>query len=331
MLGMSIAIPFPSVQPAGYEWFGDEPEFEPARHLALETPNEIVMLADLGYDEAEIATKATSVACSSPFRVLSDEGAEIMLSVGRRLLEFARRAGDRIERMTRGGCYRSRWLRDLCISPELSDHMAGIYGVDVAPHAMPLHLGHVNYEPTKLSEAVDKWHHDTLPLDFVMMVTNPAQLNGGQFEWFHGTKHEMALMREQGKPMPMDRVMAPDFPGPGYAIALHGDMVIHRGAPLETLGERITMVNGYVAMDSKSDEQSRSRDLIMVDDHQALYTEWAKFAAWRAQSRLATLIDELPFGTNPAQVIAELEASVADVQRAIADMLAGEVPPEHYE
>ena len=102
------------------EWFDDEPAFDPERHLRLEEPEEVVMLADLGYDQAEIATKATPVAASSPFRILSDEGATVMLDVARRLRSFARPAGNRIERMSRGGCYRSRWLRDLCTSPDVS-------------------------------------------------------------------------------------------------------------------------------------------------------------------------------------------------------------------
>ena len=55
----------------------------------------------------------------------------------------------------------------------------------------------------------------------------------------------------------------------GYAIALHGDMVVHRAAPLVKLKERISMVNGYVALDTTVDEQSRTADLIIVDDHGA--------------------------------------------------------------
>ena len=34
------------------------------------------------------------------------------------------------------------------------------------------------------------------------------------------------------KRIPPERIVAPDFGGPGYAIALHGDMVVHRGGPL---------------------------------------------------------------------------------------------------
>ena len=79
-----MAVPFPSTQPVGYEWFDGEPAFDPERHLHLEEPDEVVMLAELGYGRDEIATKATAVGASSPFRMLSDEGAAAMLEVARR-------------------------------------------------------------------------------------------------------------------------------------------------------------------------------------------------------------------------------------------------------
>lgn len=327
---MAIAVPFPDLQPPGYAWFDGEPTFDPAQHLQLEAPAEIVMLADLGYDEAEIATKATPVAASSPFRILSDEGAEIMLDLARRLRSFSAAAGDRIESMTRGGCYRSRWLRDLCISQEVTSHLEAIYGIEIAPHAMPVHLGHINYEPSRIDTAIDKWHHDTLPLDFVMTVTDPALVAGGRFEYFLGTKHEAAALAAEGKTPPPERTVAPDFPGPGYAIALHGNMVVHRAGPLDELTERISMVNGYVAMDRARDEQSRSADLIVVDDANALFAEWAKFAAWRTHGRLGTLIDDLAFDADPEVIAGQLERAVADVNQAIAEMRAGARELEHY-
>ncbi len=323
-------MPFPKAQPAGYEWFDDEPCFDPARHLQLEEPSEVVMLADLGYDREEIKAKATPVAASSPFRILSDEGAAVMLAVARRLRGYARPAGNRIERMSRGGCYRSRWLRDLCISPEVSDHLERVYGTAIAPHPMPVHLGHINYEPSRIDAAIDKWHHDTLPLDYVMAVTNPALVPGGRFEYFLGTKHEATALAAQDRTPPPERVVAPEFDGPGYAIALHGDMVVHRAAPLAELAERISMVNGYIALDTSRDDQSRTADLIIVDDHESLWTEWAKTAAWRAHGRLQSLIDGLEFTSDRDSAVAALEAAVGDVQRAIDEMRAGERMTEHY-
>ncbi len=324
-------VPFPDHLPPGYDLLPDEPVFDPDRHLALEEPAEVVTLSDLGYPADVIATKATAIAASSPFRVLSDEGARVMLETARRLRAFVRPAADRIERTVRGGCYRSRWLRDFCLSDDVTAHLATIYGAAIAPHPMPHHLGHLNYEPSTVDTAVDKWHHDTLPLDYVLTVTDPATTPGGRFEYFLGTKDQAADLSARGERPPADRVVAPVFAGPGHAIALHGDMVVHRGGPLTAQAERITMVNGYVALDPGRDEQSRSADLIGVDDPACLYPEWAKFAAWRARGRLDRLIADLDFTDDVDAVTMQLEAAVADVDRAIAEMRAGARQAAHYE
>ena len=328
---MSVSVPFPSVQPPGYVWLTDEPTFDAERHLQLEAPEHITMLADLGYTEEEIATKATAVACSSPFRLLSDEGAEIALETARRLREFATRAGERIERVVRGGCYRSKWLRDLALSPEVAQHMGAIYGIDVTPHAMPLHLAHLNYEPSTLENSIDKWHHDTLPLDYVLAITDPAKVAGGRFEYFVGTKDEAEELAARGETPPVERRIAPEFLGPGYAIALHGNMVVHRASELDEMCERISMVNGYVATNTTLDAQSRSRDLMNIDPPEVLYAEWAKYSAWRSQSRLAQLIDSLEFTSDKDAVVAELEHAIEDVQKTINEMNDGVKPIHHYE
>jgi len=289
------------------------------------------MLTDLGYQLDEIATTATPLAFSTPFRILSDEGAAVLLDTARRLRAFQTNGRDRIENMVRGGCYRSRWLRDLCLSSEVTEMMAEVYGAAVAPHTMPLHLGHLNYEPASLGDAVDKWHHDTLALDYVMMVSDPTTLPGGRFEIFLGTKHDAATLAAAGKRPPTDRVLVPDFPGPGWAIALHGNMVVHRGAPLDSAAERITMVNGYVSLDRSCDDQSRSRDLVGVDDPALLATEWTRHAAWRGVGRLQKLVDDLPFGIDNERAADRLEEAITDVQQAIRDLRADPIPTEHYE
>ena len=289
------------------------------------------MLADLGYTDEDIAGKATPVAASAPFRMLSDEGTAVMLDIARTLRSFVKPAGDRIENALRGACYRSRWLRDLCISQEVSSHLEAIYGTEIAPHPMPVHLGHMNFEPKEIDTAIDKWHHDTLPLDYVLMVTDPKSTKGGDFEYFVGTKAEAAELAAAGKTPPPERTIAPEFAGPGYAIALHGDMVVHRAGPLLELDERISMVNGYVALDTALDEQSRNIDLIAVDDPEVLWTEWAKMAAWRSQGRLAALVEELPFTSDRERVVKELEAAIADANRAVVEIRAGSVDQiAHY-
>jgi len=314
-----IAVPFPSEVPGGYEWFTDEPKFDPKLHLALEKPQTTISLAELGYDSDVIKTKASTVAASSPFRILSDEGAKVLLDVARKLRSHAISC-ERIENMVRGGCYRSRFLRDLCVDQSINELMCDIYDVDVAPHTMPVHLGHMNFSPSDLNKAVDKWHHDTLPLDYVMMVSDPKSLSGGEFEYFLGTKDEVEQITASGNSLPNDRIVAPNFPGPGYAIALHGDMVVHRGAPLKAPGERISMVNGYVAMDTSGDDQHRHIDLTLVDDPESLYAEWAKHSAWRASNRLNHLINTIDFSSDYKSIASQLEAAVKDVTDTVDEM-----------
>jgi len=326
-----LPLAFPEVQPPGYEWFENEPTFDPSLHLDPQPPEDVVMLADLGYEEDDIAPTASPVAFSSPFKVLSDEGAAILLDVARRLRPYGARARERIENMVRGGCHRSRWLRDLCLAPEVTELLSSIYRTEVAPHSMPVHLGHLNYEPTRVGEAVDKWHHDTLPLDYVMPVTDPRTLPGGRFEVFLGTKTEAAELAASGERPPADRVMAPDFGGPGWAVAIHGNMVVHRGGPLTEAAERITMVNGYVALDRSRDDQSRSQDLVGVDDPAVLPTEWVRHAAWRGVGRLEDLLATVPYGIDQATAAGLLEHAVADIQRTIREMRTEPPPIEHYE
>ncbi len=327
----NAAVPFPTELPTGYEWFDDEPAFDPAKHLALEMPDSIRYLSEFGYSEEEMAVVASPVAVSSPFRVLSAEGANVLLQVARNLRQHAISC-ERIENMVRGGCYRSRFLRDLCIDSSLTQLMCDVYQTDVAPHTMPLHLGHMNFSPDDLSRAVDKWHHDTLPLDIVMMVTDPKTLDGGQFEYFVGTKKEMDALAADGKTPPRDRVEAPPFHGPGYAIALHGNMVVHRGASLNKPGERISMVNGYVSMDTSREDQHRHKDLTLVDDPEALYAEWARHAAWRARNRLDSLLDTLEFSPDRVAVAKQLDEAIADVKQAVEEMSdLGEHQMHHYE
>ncbi len=317
----AAAMEFPRSLPAGYEPIGTEPAFDSARHLSLEMPDRIIRLAELGYGTADIAACPTDLAITGPFRLLSEEGVAALYEVSKQLERNAISC-DRIERMVRGGVYRSRFLRDLCLAPELTAFLSALCGTPVAPHTLPHQLGHLNFQPREVGRNVDRWHHDTLGLDFVLPVTDPTKLRGGEFQYFHGTVQEAAALKQIGTEIPAERAVSVAFPGPGYAVLQQGNMVVHRAKALETPSERITMVNGYVFLDVDYADPTDFGQLRLVDPADAINTEWTRHKAWLAREKLARLVEELPFTADRDVLIAALRRSVADVQAAIEDLQA---------
>ena len=166
---------FPSSKPAGYGRVEGDLEFDAIEHLALEFPSQRISLKELGYHTDEIKECATEFAVSSPAQLLSSAGVEACIQVSRELKQYTR-ACERVENMVRGGVYRSDFLRGLCTSKVVTEYMSDVFGIKVAPHSMPSQLGHLNFAPSDINKAVDKWHYDTLELDYIMMVTDPTQI-----------------------------------------------------------------------------------------------------------------------------------------------------------
>lgn len=297
--------------PDGFEVLKDEPEFNPARHLALEIPDIVESLSDFGYDDEVIASCPSDFAVTSVFRVLSDEGAACLRAVCDQLEAFTT-SNARIERNVRGGAYRSRFLRDLCLSPEVTDFMSHIAKVPLAPHSITHQLGHLNYNPEQVGKNVDKWHVDTLRYDYVMFVTDPQSVKGGAFQYYRGTKEEVAALKAEGKALAQDKIISPDMPGPGYAVLQQGNMVVHQAKGLEEEGKRITMVNGYVAADPQIEDYSRYDQLSLVDPAHIVTAEYARHETLRAHQ----LIHQAGFDQNKQIYINHLKEAARRLEKA---------------
>ena len=112
-------------------------------------------------------------------------------------------------------------------------------------------------------------------------------------------------------------------------------MVVHRGGPLRRAGERISMVNGYIATDVRVDDQTRNLDLFHVDEPQTLGREWARYAAWRSRRRLDLLISDIDnVGPDAAgrsvDVVQRLVHATSDANTAIADLQRTDRPEIHH-
>jgi len=187
--------------------------------------------------------------------------------------------------------------------------------VDLLPHTIPHQMGHLNYAPDKIGENVDKWHVDTLRYDYVMFVTDPKKNEGGAFQYYRGTKHEVAALRKAGKPLDPAKVVSPTMPGPGYAIMQQGNMVVHQAKGLTAPGERITMVNGYIPKDPHFPDFTRYDQLRFADPEEVVTAEYSRHIAIQGQRMLDDVFGKDGFSSN--------RYGYADRLEAVAAMLKG--------
>ncbi len=312
-------LPFPATAPDGFPPLQDEPVFNAERHLQIEMPDHIYSLADLGYSAAEIATCPTPFGATSVFRILSDEGAAAMLEVAE-MLEAFTTSNARIARNVRGGAYRSKFLRDLCLCPEVTTAMSEICGIPLLPHTIPHQLGHLNYNPETVGENVDKWHVDTLRIDYVMFVTDPKSVQGGEFQYYQGTKDEFLAQKKSGAPLDETKIVSPSMPGPGYAILQQGNMVVHRAKGLSAPGKRITMVNGYVPQDIRFPDFSCYDQLVQVDPPHVASSEFTRHVQWMTRERLSADLAGFTFSDDKDGMADSLKAHACALDQT-ADLL----------
>lgn len=309
-----------------------EPAYDPDRHLALQKPDRVWRLRDFGYDRDAIARCASPVAITAPFRLLSEEGVAAVQAVTRALkARCSRIAGNRVPTHLAGGVYRSRFLRDFCRCPRVAAFLSEIAETPLAPHSMPSQQVYVNYQPEDIRKAVDAWHFDSVGFDYVLMVSDPAAIEGGRFQFFRGTREEAARalgLETAALPfgshgeLPPERVEEADFPGPGYALFQQGCMVVHRASRLLGSGERITMVPCYVSRDPAYPDPTNTARMPNYGEP-GILTELARHAAWLAGGKLEALARDLPFSDDPAAVARALREAIADVERVVGHIEAG--------
>ncbi len=323
-------LAFPAAHPQGYPTLKDEPEFDARKHLAIELPSQTTSLSDFGYPDDEIAECPTDLAITSTFRILSPEGAACLLEVAR-LLEPHARSVERISRMVRGGAYQSKFLRDFCSSPVLAEAMSNICRTPLLPHTIPHQLGHLNYNPEKVGENVDKWHVDTLRIDFVLFVTDPNSVEGGEFEYFRGTKTEVENLKRAGMPLPAEKIVQAELPGPGYAVLQQGNMVVHRAKALSAPGERITLVNGYVPRDVGFPDFTRFDQLALADPEHIAASEYSRHITWMGREALDARLNDFHFSADRQAMASELEDIASILSNAARNLRSSEkAKMEHF-
>lgn len=326
---MKTTLPFPADKPAAYLRLRGEPRFDAERHLALESPARTVSLADLGYDAPTIAARPSALGLTCAFRILSAEGVAAMQDLATRMKtnrnDSAATGENRLGSYLRGAGYRSQFVRDFCECPQLLAHLSAIAGVALARHALPSVACGINYAPEDVTRAIDTWHVDSVSFDAVILLTDPASFQGGEFQYFRGTQAEgEAILGGSGvrgstRELPADRVATMEFPAAGYGFLQQGDMVFHRACRLLAPAERTTLLPSFVALGGGD---CTNVDSLRRWADPGMPAELARFEAHRARGKLAALIDGLPLDAPAAAIAAAIDAAVGDLNGYAADLRA---------
>ncbi len=319
---MGQTLPFPKQRPPDYIKLESEPVFDASRHLALEAPETIIKLSELGYSEAEIKDCPSDYGVSSAFRILSDEGVAAMREICLKMYDNRNvSVGTGVNRLgsyVRGAGYRSQFIKDFCDSPELSEHLSRLAEVSLARHSVPAVACGVNYAPEDVTKAVDTWHTDSVAFDIVMLMSDPSALEGGEFQYFRGTKSEgqalLGIAGEEGRDtdLPSDRVVTVPFPGPGYGFMQQGNMIFHRACRLKYKAERITMIPSFVVSPAEAVDGTNSINMAGWDDP-GLPAELTRHEAWRAAARLDKLVDNVSLHDDATQLGDQIDHAIGSL------------------
>lgn len=330
---------FPQQPPAGYEYLAEEPPFVPESHLRLEVPHGSLTLSDLGYSDAFKANYGSPLAVTEPFRVLSDEGLTAIRGIIDQLEPYVRRnpEGKGVPSKMRGTAYRSQFIRDFCLSEELVGFLSSVGGMDLVPTSYPHELAQLNFPPVDSSKPIVGWHHDKNAFVLVLMLHDPAEVEGGDLQYFDGTRYEGYDLLATGEDIPSERQVVPQFPGAGYGVLMQGSTLLHRATPLQAPGDRISMVTSYDTRDVSYPDPNRmyfvtggfgASDPNSSLERRYRYVEYARHMAWRSSGKLANFIDNVPWTDDREQIVDELRKAVADAQAAIEMLERGDITRE---
>jgi len=301
--------------PPGYEPVASDRPWDPA-FVEIVPPERVDLLADWGPD-APGPTALSPVAITSPFRFLTEEAVAILQAICTELGESAG-SDARIAKRTRGGIYRSAFLRGMYEDPRILAFLRELAQAPLEPHPVSHHAVHINYAPDELERNVDQWHRDVVSFDYVLMVSDPRPMKGGRFEYFVGPVEEGRALLEAGS-LPPERVVGPEFPGPGWAVLQQGHRVLHRAARLEERYPRITLVASYYTPHPEIADPTDLSTLLHTDGRDIALVEWSRYKALLAARKLERFAEEkTDFARSLEDVRAALAQSIADAEEALA-------------
>lgn len=221
-----------AMEDAGYGWSSD--------FVADDSIPEAVKMDELGYRPDELSSRNgviddTAVVC--PVRLLNSEGSQILAQVCKDLEQQALGSSFIISRRARGADLVSPFVYNMVRDRSFLVRASRIAGVPLIPHPVRDGVAQINYygaEKGKKSE-IAKWHIDGMNYVFTMLMTDPSDFDGGQFNYFLGRPEDF----DPGE-VSEDRVRRAPLGAIGDSIFARGSRIYHGVTPLQR-GSRIVL------------------------------------------------------------------------------------------
>lgn len=306
--------------PAEYSLVESDEQWD-SKYLEFVEPDRIYTFGDFEGIGTGGPTAYSEMALTTPFRMLSDEGVAIVQRILEELEPYAI-TSERTPAYLPGSVYRSQFLRGFYADPSVREFLSGMAQVSLDPFPVPYQALHVNYAPKELGQTVDQWHTDSVSFDWVMMVSDPREMKGGNLQQYLGVPEDGQRVLASGADLPEDQILTVSWPGPGWFILQQGHRMLHRVTPLLELHRRMTMVGSYyTAQPGKVDPIDRKPLNRLREEQDRAYTlvEWSRHHALRAAQSLQDFADTKARFDQPLDEVKHaLHASISDIERVLA-------------
>ncbi len=309
---VSAGVPSGEHGPPGYERLESDVDWDP-KYIEITPPERVYLLEELGAG-AEGPNAFSPFGVTTPFKFLSDEAVQICDAISSELEQYAG-TSERVAKYNRGGGYRSRFLWGMSTDPALLQFFRELAQAPLVPHPVSHHGVHINYAPDDLERNVDLWHTDVTSFDYVLMITDPNAMKGGNFQWYYGPAEEGKAHIEQDGTVPEEKIVSAPFPGPGWAVFQQGHRILHRATKLEERGRRMTLVGSFFTPHPTLSDPTATtvRYLRRGDGDLVGLMEGARFKAIEAAHRLL----------HVAETKTDFTCSPQETQQALRDAIAG--------
>lgn len=291
--------------------------FDERSHVDLDFPKVVKYLdKDMNHDHDFVAHNLPSnYGCCSAFKVLSAEGVRV-LNLITAAIEKHSTSTKRIPKNNRGVTYRNQFLNELAHSPSILRRVSELAGCEMVYHPMRIQQLHTNLKPQenesnigrdkeddmdKTTDAsselkdeisnkknVDRWHCDTTGFVLVLFCTDPSQYDGGELQYFNGTREEGTRFLASAGKLPANRVLNVGTQYQGFGVFMQGSRVFHQVTPVLRGDERTTIVFSFQPRNVLALEACPQLGMTYneVDPLHVFLPDWVRYRAWKVMRRM---------------------------------------------